>query len=419
MNSDWIDTFWGEIATLEYGKGLRDYKTNNKKYSVYGTNGPIGTHDEFICDSPGVIIGRKGAYRGVHFSPKPFYVIDTAFWLKHNKKVDTKWAYYQILSKNINSLDSGSAIPSTSREDFYSIPVSLPTFKEQKAIADILSKLDEKIEINKKTNETLEGIVEALFKSWFIDFEPVRAKSKNLSTGLSDEISDLFPDSFESSVYGEIPKEWSIFKLSDFISLDSGLPYKGKLKGEGDGYLMTMGCADKFVRFKSQGVYRYPSDMPKKHLIRPGDIVICSHDLTQARDQLGQPFVVPTIYEGETTAAATNTFIVRSKKDFYSEFLYQFFRTKSFRDQMIASAKGSVILHVSKDAILDHNLATPSSEKILHAYHQITNSLISKVNENLKNSQILISTRDNLLPKLISGELRIPDSEKIIGDLEI
>ena len=93
MEFDWIDTCWGDLATLEYGKGLRDYKTFDKKYPVYGTNGQIGTSDRYLCEQPAVIIGRKGAYRGVHYSSTPFYVIDTAFWLKPNEKVDTKWAY--------------------------------------------------------------------------------------------------------------------------------------------------------------------------------------------------------------------------------------------------------------------------------------------------------------------------------------
>ena len=300
-----------------------------------------------------------------------------------------------------------------------SFEIVLPTLSEQKAISTTLGILDEKIKLNQKSNKTLEAITKSLFKSWFIDFDPVKAKIEDLATGLPDEISDLFPNALVDSELGKIPKDWSIFKLKDFISLDSGLPYKGKLKGEGEGYILTMGCADKSLRFKSQGVYKYPSNIPEKHLVRPGDIVVCSHDLTQARDQLGQPFIVPEIYEKKSTAAATNTFIVRSKKNYNSEFLYQFFRTRSFRNQMIASAKGSVILHISKDSILDHNLATPSTEKIFRAYQQITLPFISKLNENEKNNQILVSIRNNLLPKLISGELRISDAETMLEEVGI
>ena len=173
---EWRPSLWGELATLEYGKSLRGYNATTGPYEVYGTNGPIGRHSEALCPYAGVIIGRKGAYRGVHYSPDPFFVIDTAFYLKPKVEMDTRWAYYQLLTQDINGMDSGSAIPSTSREDFYSLPVDVPPLPEQRAIAHVLSTLDDKIELNRRMNETLEEIARALFKSWFVDFDPVRAK---------------------------------------------------------------------------------------------------------------------------------------------------------------------------------------------------------------------------------------------------
>src|SRR5690606_31891927 len=104
-----------------YGRALRNYSKTAGQYRVYGTNGPIGWHDEALCHHLGVIIGRKGAYRGVHYSPAPFFVIDTAFYLEPKVELDLRWAYYELLSRDINALDSGSAIPSTSRDAFYSL----------------------------------------------------------------------------------------------------------------------------------------------------------------------------------------------------------------------------------------------------------------------------------------------------------
>jgi len=126
MNSEWMQTCWGEIATLEYGKAIRDYQQKAEGFPVYGTNGPIGFHDTPLCKTPGVVIGRKGAYRGVHYSSRPFFVIDTAFYLKPKVEIDIRWAYYALLTCDINSMDSGSAIPSTSRDEFYRLPVLVP-----------------------------------------------------------------------------------------------------------------------------------------------------------------------------------------------------------------------------------------------------------------------------------------------------
>ena len=173
---EWRTALWGELATLEYGKSLRDYDSPAGVYKVYGTNGQIGWHSEPLCPYASVIIGRKGAYRGVHYSPDPFFVIDTAFYLKPKVEMDTRWAYYELSTQDINGMDSGSAIPSTSREDFYGLPVQVPPLSEQRAIAHVLGTLDDKIELNRRMNETLEAMARALFKSWFVDFDPVRAK---------------------------------------------------------------------------------------------------------------------------------------------------------------------------------------------------------------------------------------------------
>lgn len=134
----WGRKRWGDIASLEYGKSLRDYREGGGKYRVFGTNGPIGFHNEALCESAGIVIGRKGAYRGVHFSPEPFFVIDTAFYLKPKTAMDLTWAYYELLRFDINSMDSGSAIPSTSRDDFYGIPVTVPPLGIQKAFGKIV-----------------------------------------------------------------------------------------------------------------------------------------------------------------------------------------------------------------------------------------------------------------------------------------
>jgi type I restriction enzyme, S subunit len=134
----WSLKRWGDVATLEYGKSIRHYRESSGEYRVFGTNGPIGFHDEALCNSEGIVIGRKGAYRGVHYSPCPFFVIDTAFYLKPKVTLDLKWAYYELMRFDINSMDSGSAIPSTSRDDFYGIPVIVPPPKIQAAFGEIV-----------------------------------------------------------------------------------------------------------------------------------------------------------------------------------------------------------------------------------------------------------------------------------------
>src|SRR3990172_4433104 len=151
MAGEWKKMQWGDLVTLEYGKGLRGYEHGSGKYRVFGTNGPIGWHHEPLYHHPTIVVGRKGAYRGIHYSAQPCFIIDTAFYLKPRTEFDMRWAYYELLTHDINAMDSGSAIPSTSRDAFYRLPVCVPTdITEQRAIAHILGTLDDKIELNRR-----------------------------------------------------------------------------------------------------------------------------------------------------------------------------------------------------------------------------------------------------------------------------
>ena len=161
---------WGELITLEYGKPVKDKESTDGKVPVYGTNGQIGTsHLPAQCKHPSFILGRKGAYRGVHYSDCPFSVIDTAFYAEPlTDRIDLKWAYYKFLTYDINGMDSGSAIPSTDRYQIYSIEVEVPPLEKQRKIVAVLDCIDRKININQKVNDNLEKQAQAIYCDMFI-----------------------------------------------------------------------------------------------------------------------------------------------------------------------------------------------------------------------------------------------------------
>ena len=166
----WKECKLGDLITLEYGKSLKDNQESCRNYPVYGTNGRIGCTDKFLSPIPSIIVGRKGAYRGVHFSNYPFFVIDTAFYVKPTSEdIDLRFLYNFLLNQDINAMDSGSAIPSTDRYEIYDIDILLPPLSEQRAIALILSSLDDKIDLLHRQNKTLEAMAETLFRQWFVE----------------------------------------------------------------------------------------------------------------------------------------------------------------------------------------------------------------------------------------------------------
>lgn len=158
----WTTKSWGDLISLEYGKSLQNYDEKDAPYAVFGTNGVIGRTARPLCRHEGIIIGRKGAYRGVHFSDAPFFAIDTAFYVEPKVPLEMRWAYYEMLRLDINGMDSGSAIPSTSRTDFYALPVLEPPIHLQRRFVNRLSPAWERQRANEAENATLAQLRDTL-----------------------------------------------------------------------------------------------------------------------------------------------------------------------------------------------------------------------------------------------------------------
>ena len=411
MSSEWIETDWGSIATLEYGKGLRDYRSGGGAYPVYGTNGQVGHCESFLCPHSGIVVGRKGAYRGIHYSANPFYVIDTAYWLKPKIDLDLKWAYYELLRQDINSLDSGSAIPSTTRDAFYSLDVFLPPIEEQKAIAHILGTLDEKIELNRKTNETLEAMAKALFKSWFVDFDPVRAKAEGRPTGLPAEISDLFPDSFEDSELGEIPSGWEIKAISNLCqSISSGgTPSRKNSEywiGGTISWFKTGELRDSFLLESEERITQAGLNESSCKYFDKGDILFALYGAT-----VGKMGIV-TAPSTANQAAACLRPLEEVGTPFLEGMLY------ATRERLMNIATGAAQQNLYLGVVKEHAVVAPCKP-----LPKMFSQLVDPINQRrlccLKESSSLSSFRNALLPKLISGEIRIPDAEKMLEEVGV
>jgi len=176
---------WGDLISLEYGKPVKDKEKAAGRYPVFGTNGQIGTSDlPPLCNHASFILGRKGAYRGVHYSCVPFSVIDTAFYAENLQPdlLSLKWAYYKFLTYDINSMDSGSAIPSTDRYEIYGIEVELPSLEKQLCIVNLLESFDNKVELNQRINDNLERQAQAIYSAMFSDCDGSEGVLSDIAT---------------------------------------------------------------------------------------------------------------------------------------------------------------------------------------------------------------------------------------------
>jgi type I restriction enzyme S subunit len=293
-----------------------------------------------------------------------------------------------------------------------SLDVALPSPQEQKAIAHILGTLDDKIELNRKTNETLEAMAKALFKSWFVDFDPVRAKVEGRPTGLPAEISDLFPDSFEDSELGEIPSGWRVAPVGDFVECVGGSTPSTNEPEYWDGgeyfwatpkdlsSLSEPFLLDTAKKITADGVQRISSG-----ILPVGTVLLSSR--------------APVGYVAAACVPVSiNQGFIALKSNGLMSSAYLLNWCLSNVQQFKDRASGTTFAEISKAAFRPIPLLVPS-EQVARSFSDKAQALYERVVSNMRQSTLLAATRDALLPKLISGEIRIPDAEKMLEEVGI
>jgi type I restriction enzyme S subunit len=392
MAGKWRSSTWGEEISLEYGKALRGYDETGGRYRVFGSNGPIGWTSESLAPGPGVILGRKGAYRGVRYSPKPFFVIDTAYYVVPKSDLDMRWLYYAIKHYKLGEVDDGSPIPSTTRSAVYMLDLDVPPPAEQRAIAHILGTLDDKIELNRRMNETLEAMARALFKSWFVDFDPVRAKAEGRPStssgqaipGLPKEMAEFFPDRFEDSEPGEIPAGWSATRWGELVTLEYGKSLSG-YDGEAGAY-PVYGTNGRIGRY-SEPLCKHPG------------IIIGRKGAYRGVHFCSEPFFV-----------IDTAFYVEPRRPVELRWAYY----ELLRQDINSMDSGSAIPSTSREDFYSLPVLSPPFE-VQRAFAQLLNPFWDRQKQSDEESRTLAALRDTLLPKLISGELRVKDAERFVG----
>lgn len=325
----------------------------------------------------------------------------------------------------VRQIAVGATMPSLNTTILSNVPIYFPpTLQEQQAIAWILGALDDKIELNRRMNETLEEIARAIFKSWFVDFLPVRAKqrtrtqtgdpvrAKTLGTpgtspanatlvrgapGLAPHIADLFPDAIEDTEFGEIPRGWRIRGLTDEFSLIMGQSPPGSTYNEeGQGLPFFQGRRDFGHRYPTDRVY---CTAPTRYAA-PGDTLVTVRapvgDINMAAEQC---------CIGRGVAALRHKSGGRS---------YTYYAVHFMKDTFLTfEAEGTVFGSISKRGFESTRVIAPPNELVTH-FENLAFPLDERITIDEAELRFLQSIRDELLPKLISGELRVPDAERIV-----
>lgn len=331
--------------------------------------------------------------------------------IRAKPKVSQDYLYYFLVGplgqSFVRQHDNGSAQPNLSVAAISRYPIPIPPLAEQKAIAAVLGALDDKIELNRRMNATLEAMARALFQSWFVDFDPVRAKLDGRQPiGLDNATAALFPEHLEDSRFGHIPKGWQACPLAELIEVVKGRSYRSEELAESKTALVTLKSFLRGGGYRTDGLKSFTGEYKPNQQVRPGDLVVAFTDVTQAADVIGKPALVRSDDRFETLVASLDVGIVRPKSKHVSiPFLYCLFLTAEFQAHTYSHATGTTVLHLGSTAIPSFVSVVPPVE-IAEKFAERADPIFRLIDESAKQSRTLATLRDTLLPKLLSGELK-------------
>jgi type I restriction enzyme, S subunit len=308
----------------------------------------------------------------------------------------------------------GTTNLSLAREDFLAFEIPKPTH-EQDAVVELLEAMEAKLELSRQINETLKGMARTLFRSWFIDFDPVRAKmAGRAQPDMAQALASVFADSFEDSELGKIPVGWRVTPLSELITLQRGTTYESRLLGQPGPVLLGLGSILPGGGFRNARLKTYGGECPQNLILYPGEIYVALKGATKDGSMVGSiARVPPDIMSGRLTQD-TVKLVFKNPKSGLGQFLYWALQTPHYREYCALRATGSAQVGLSRSDFLSYRVVLPPSE-VLAAFAQMDDSLSGRGHVGDAETMNLAAIRDLLLSRLLSGGLRVRDAEREVG----
>jgi type I restriction enzyme S subunit len=440
--SGWVWTALSDVARLESGHtpsrkhpeywggdvpwiGIKDATENHGRVledTFQHTNQlGIANSSARILPSNTVCLSRTASVGYVVVMGRPMATSqDFVNWVC-SEAIDHRYLKYVLLSERnaFMRFASGTTHQTIYFPEVKAFHVCLPPLSEQHLIAHVLGTLDDKIELNRRRNETLEAMARALFQDWFVDFGPVRAKRDgHIPPGMDEATAALFSDDFQESSMGPIPRGWIVQELGELAKIDKGLSYKGdRLTCDGGLPMVNLGCFSGSGLFQVEKIKRYVGEYRERHVIEAGELVVANTDMTQNRVIIGSPALVPEI-DGESRFIFTHhVFAIRFNfgREKWRHYVYFSLLRPEFREIAEGFSTGTTVLALPRDGLTKYPLCLPP-DSLLDAFERQVLPLLKLVLANNQQSRTLAILRDTLLPKLISGELRINDAERFMEE---
>lgn len=330
-----------------------------------------------------------------------------------------RFLYYALQSfdvvNDLMSRGTGTTVQGIRQTELRRVRIPHPVdVTEQRAIAHILGTLDDKIELNRRMSETLEATARALFKSWFVVFDPVRIKVEGRDTRLPAHLADLFPVSFDDSELGEIPQGWGLSALSDCVEVDRGLSYKGAGLSESGMPMHNLNSIFEGGGYKHEGIKHYRGEYKPHHVARAGDLIVANTEQGHKRLLIGYAAIVPDRF-GEPTLFSHHIYRVRPKRSsvFTPDWLCHLLNSRKMHDTVSGYANGTTVNMLPVDGLQSPPIVVPPPA-LIRAFDGLAVAARKRQGEMNDENRTLVHLRDVLLPRLISGEMRLCDASQLV-----
>ncbi|EOK6313968.1 restriction endonuclease subunit S [Vibrio parahaemolyticus] len=334
------------------------------------------------------------------------------------QKADPLFLFYYFQSKlgksNVDCyVEQGAGAAGIRGTDLLKVLVPDIDVEHQRKVAKALYQLDRKIKNNFLVNQTLEQMAQAIFKSWFVDFDPVKAKMNGEQPdGMDAVTASLFPDKLVESELGLTPEGWDVLPLSKYINIKHGFAFKGEYfsdKETGD-ICVTPGNFRIGGGIKLDKLKYYDGPIPEDYIFSKGDLMVTMTDLSKQADTLGYPAFVPES-EGKTYLHNQRIGKVELKiEQDIKNYLYSFFCSSGYRNEVLSGVTGSTVKHTAPKKIMAIEVALDL--RVADKFSQLVAPLFEKKAQNLVENSYLEKLRDTLLPKLLSGEIELGEVEE-------
>ncbi len=373
-------------------------------YPYYGASGIVDQVDGYLFDGEYLLIGEDGENLRTRQTPiafmatGKFWVNNHAHIVRGNHRADTRFLSYVLSQTDISGYLTGSTMPKLTQGNLNRLPVIAPPLSEQKTIAAVLGALDDKIELNRRMNATLEAVARALFQSWFVDFDPVRAKlDGRQSHSFVPATATIFPEHFEHGEDGLLPVGWRHANIGELCGVNGCT-----LSKHDDFETLEYVEISEVSRGNIASIATYtrgeePSRARRR--LRHGDTV-----LSTVRPDRGSYFLA--LNPPLNRVASTGFAVLTPTKAPWS-FIHAALTLPEISDYLGQMADGGAYPAVHPEIIGAIKVAVPDEPKILEAFHRTCAPLFEQAEANRVQSRTLAALRDALLPKLLSGELRV------------